>query len=259
MTLIKTAQQKLFAELARTDMKASQKPTFNGYGIDDFGHYQTHLVTLYNAFEVELADNLTSRNPSLPLYLTDCIEKLVAINTQARSYQTDNIIQLQEENPEQFRKNKLWYMSRFISFQLEMIGKVESELTQKLNLTHKKEVFSSDLTTGAGEINFKNKIRANLSKVDLTVLIWWLAEANILEFDGSRDAFVKCIENHFMYYDKGKKMYFDVKGVGPLVSKLNDPACVEVDSYKAQQDLLEKLKNMELPPEKSILKRVNEK
>jgi hypothetical protein len=140
-----------------------------------------------------------------------------------------------------------------------MIDKITVELNQKLELANDKEFFSSVMPSGTGETNFKNKLRVNLSKNDLAVLIWWLAESKILEFDGSRTLLVKFIEANLMYLDKSRDMHFDAKYIQTVMSKLTDPTSPEVDLQQSRQNLLDKLISTELPPTTYVIKTMKPK
>ena len=105
----------------------------------------------------------------------------------------------------------------------------------------------------AGSSVLHTKIRSNLAKVDLAVLLWLLAEAKIFEFDGSHNSFVKFVENNFQYFDKGKKIYSDMKHIASLMTKLNDENSSETKPTQSQKELLATLKKIKLPPEKPQL------
>ncbi len=257
MELQKTAQLNLFRELAKSEIKAHQNPEYNGYGIDGFGYFQDKLNTLHEKFEIELNDNLTNRSPSLEVYLTDIIKTVSGIRAQIRSYQKEEIYDTQKETPEMFKINRLGYINHFLSFQLDMISRTQIELSKKLELVKNTDLFKP-VTASSGVDGFpvlKNKIRSNLSRIDLGVLLWWLAETKFLEFDGSHDNFVKWVDANFQYYDKSKETYADMRHFGTLMAKLMDPKNPETNPAKNRKDLLEALTKQLLPPEKTVLEK----
>ena len=79
MELQKTAQQSLFMELAKSEIKAHQNPEYNGYRIEQFGIFKSDLLNFFQSFEKELNDNLTSWSPSLAFYLKDIQKTLETI------------------------------------------------------------------------------------------------------------------------------------------------------------------------------------
>lgn len=261
MELQKTAQQTLFKELAKSEIKAHQSPEFNGFGIDDFGDFQEKLNKLHEKFEIELNDNLTNRSPSMELYLTDIIKTITGIHERVHNYWKEEIYETQNENPEMFKINRLGYMNHFLSFQLDLISRTEIELSKKLELVKNTDLFKpvTALSDAAGSPVFKNKVRSNLARVDLGILLWWLAETKVFEFDDSHENFVKFVEDNFQFFDKGKKMYADMKHIGSLMNKFNDPDSTETNPAQSRKELLAVLQKQSLPPEKSVLKKYKRK
>ena len=255
MTLLKSAQQTLFMELAKSDIEPLQSPVYNGYGINDFGEFQNLLNNLYENFERELNDNLTNRHPSLKLYLTDITKTLSEISVQVRQYQQEEIYDSNKDNPDLFKLNQLGYMNNFMNFQLEIIDKTKKEIGKKLELVENPELFKPEgsYATETGTSVMDNKIRFKLSKIDLTVLLWWLAESEILPFE-THDNFVKFTQDNFQYFDKKHGIFTDMKDIGSLMSKLNDNYSSE-DPKKSCNKLLEKLQKTTLPPNESKLKK----
>lgn len=245
MTIQKTAQQNLYKELARSQIVVNQNPVYNDFSIDDFGIFQDTLNKLYENFENELNDNLTNRSPSLEIYLVDIITTLNTTANQIRTFQQEEIYETLNENPEGFKINRLAYMNYFLDFQLGIIGKTQTQLANKLSLVKNVDLFKPTKEVSdaiAIETVFKNKIKSNLARVDLTVLLWWLAETKIIEFDGSHDNFIKFVEDNFQYLDKGKNIYSEMKHIGALMTKLNDPTSTETNVTQSRNDLLETLR-----------------
>ncbi len=258
MILSKSAQQTLFKELAKAEIRSLQNPEFNNYGIDEFGNFQNHLNSMYEKFESELSDNLTNQSPSLELYLTDLIKTLSDINKTILDYQKEEIYATQKENPNAFKRNRLGYMNYFLNFQLEIIEKTAKELNKKQELVKDPLIFKpivSKFGISDNSAMLQSKIKSNLSKVDLTVLLWWLAEAKFFEFGESHDQFIKFVEDNFQFFDKAKQMYADAKHISQLMSKLNSPNCTETNPTQARLELLEALTKKLIPPEKSVLKK----
>lgn len=258
MDIKKTAQQSLFTELNKSEMNAIQIPEYNGYSIDDFGGFQDKLNQLYEKFEIELSDNLTNRSSSLELYLTDIIKKISGVNDRIHIFQKEEIYETQKSNPDIFKINRLGYINYFLNFQLEIINRTKIELSEKLALVKNADLFKpvkvTNDVTGASPI-LKNKIKIKLSRVDLAVLLWWLAEANFFELDGSHENFVKFVEDNFQFFDKSKNIYADMKHIGSLMTKLNDKHSSETNPTQSRKELLEILQKINLPPVKSELKK----
>ncbi len=257
MELNKAAQRDLFKVLAKSEIKAHQSPEYNGYSIDDFGQFQENLNSLFENFEIELNDNLTNRSPSLEVYLTDINKTIAGINEQVRNYLKEEIIETQKYNPEIFKQNRLGYMNHFLSFQLEIIERTQNELSKKIDLVKNADLFKPVMAPSDPSRSpiFKTKISSNLARVDLAVLLWWLAEAKLLEFDGSHDNFVKFIEDNFQFLDKGKNVYADMKHIGSLMTKLNDPNSPEVNPAQSRKEILDILQKQPLPPINSVLQK----
>ena len=250
MDLKTSAQQDLFRKLAKSKITGHQEPNFNGYMIEEYNDFKIRLQGLYENFEKELRFNLESNSGGLLNYLKGIQESLQNILNVFQQQYREDIHLVEQNNPELYQHKRLFYINNFFRFQEEIIYKTAQEISNNLLLVME----DPDLNTGKGSSQaiLKRKVKSNLPKIDLVVLLWWLAEAKIFEFDGSHDNFVKFVEANFQYYDKSKTTYFDMKDVGPVMSKLfNDSP--ETNPVKSREELLQMLQNVALPPEKSIL------
>lgn len=255
MELQKTALKDLLKQLVETEISVYIDPKYNGFEIENFSHFQNLLNMRYKKFEKELSQNLDNRSPSLDQHLTNATKKLSEIREHVKDFQKVKLKDSQKRNADSFTKDQLRQINDFLNFQLEIIDKTKIHLLQKLEFVKDPELFTPamDDTNTAGSPVLHTKIRSNLTKVDLAVLLWLLAEAQIFEFDGSHNGFVKFVEQNFQYFDRGKEIYADMKHIGPLMTKLNDENSSETNPTQSQKELLATLKKIKLPPEKSQL------
>jgi hypothetical protein len=249
------ALRALLNQLAETEIKIYIFPTYNGQEVENLETIQNHINDLYQYFENELRLNLENRLPTLEPLLVNATKWLAEIRDQVLNFQKTKLKDEQKRNAESFSMDQLRKISNLIDFQLEIINKTEKHLLEKLEFVRDPELFTSamDDSDSAGSPLIKTKIRANLSRVDLAILLWWLAEAELLELDKNHNAFVKFVEDNFQYFDKSKKIYADMKHIGSLMTKLNDEKSSETNPSNSQKELLKILKKIELPPEKSVL------
>jgi len=261
MEIKKNAQQHLFRLVSRHDIRAEQHPKYNGYTVEDFGHFKSALDGSYQDFESETSENLMQDKDVLILYFTDLVGTLSKIAASLREYQQEQIFDFFDANQELFRLNQYHSMNRFIVAQQDIIYKTTDFIQEKIKLvanfglrqivnseTGEDELFSSrDYDTSSHK-----KIRFKLSKVNLTVLLWWLAEPGIYEVEKSHKYFVSSVETGFQYWDENTKTYRDMKHIQELMSKLMNGS-TEVNPEAARMNLLKILTETTLPPKKSLL------
>ena len=263
MEIKKTAQQHLFRLLSRHDIRAEQTSKYNGYTIEEFGHYKNALDGSYEDFESETSENLMQDKDVLILYFTDLVGTLSKIAASLREYQQEQIFDFFEANQELFRLNQFHAMNRFIIAQQDIIYKTTDFIQEKINLVANfglravvnTKSAEAELLSGMENTTISHKkIKFNLSRVNLAVLLWWMAEADLLEVDKNHNQLVSLIENNFQYRAESKKSHFDMKHMQSEMSKLTNGSH-EVNPELARLNLLKILNETILPPRKSLLEK----
>lgn len=256
MNIQNTAQQELFRQLSTAGISSEQTPRFNNYQIDELGLFINSLEKSYDDFESELGENIMGRSGGLGLFLTDSLQTITKIGVRIRQYQQEKILQIMELNPVLYKRNRLHEMNQFLNCQLDIIEKTIKLIEEKLDLVMNSGVFIPETSTLEERLSpvLKNKIRSNLSKVELTYLLWWLVEAEVIHVGENLQDFIRFVENNFQYYDKEKKGYHELKKVNTVKSKFTSKTS-RVETDKIRERLMKMLEETSMPPQKSILKK----
>ncbi len=156
-----------------------------------------------------------------------------------------------------FKLNQLGYMDNFLKYQINIIRKTKNELIKKLELVKNYDLYKPSIIDADSDVNnsiMNIKLKSKLSKHDLTVLFWWLAEAGLLEFEESNSTFVKSLENNLIYFDKKQKVFSEMKGIAILMSRFTNKSSGE-SPETAREELLKILQDTLLPPTNSVLQK----
>jgi hypothetical protein len=229
---------------------------YNGFHIEDLGQFRNHLEATYDDFNSELNDNLLHRNEGLKLYLANLLVTISKIHHKILDYQHENVFEVFELNEKIFLQNRLHELNQFIGYQLEIAAQTKVLVEEKLNLVSNSDIFNQASQDEGDQLSpiLKNKIRCNLPKIDLTVLLWLLVEANIIAVGKKHHNFISFIEDNFQYFDTTKQTYCDLKQVKNLMAKLNGKT-KGANVIRTRVELLNLLQETTLPPKNSLLEK----